>query len=112
MTPDSRIAAFARMLAGGRDGALLRFGLGSAYLDRDETERAREHLAVAVELDPGYSAAWKLLGRAALAAGDRDAAIAAWQRGIEVAGRRGDQQAEKEMRVFLRRAERGADRAR
>ena len=57
-------------------------------------------------LDPGYSAAWKLLGKAAAAAGDAAAAIAAYRAGIEAAERKGDKQAVKEMRVFLRRLER------
>jgi hypothetical protein len=56
-----------------------------------------------VAQDPHYSAAWKLLGKAQLADGETDAARAAWQRGIDVAETRGDKQAAREMRVFLRR---------
>src|SRR5215831_10437998 len=47
-----------------RDGALLRFSLGSEYLKSADLEAAVAHLSAAVEKDPGYSAAWKLLGRA------------------------------------------------
>jgi Tfp pilus assembly protein PilF len=60
---------FEKMLAAGRDSALLRFSLGVEYLKMEDPVRAAEHLAHAVELDPGYSAAWKLRGKALVAAG-------------------------------------------
>lgn len=94
------------MLARGQDSAMLRYGLGSAYLEADEPENAVEHARAAVEHDPDYSAAWRLLGKAQAQAGHSEEAAASFRRGIEVASRRGDQQAEKEMRVFLRRLER------
>lgn len=94
------------MLARGQDNALLRFSLGSAWLGQGEPARAAEHLARAVEHDPGYSAAWKLLGKALAAAGDTAAARAAYARGIEVATAKGDLQAAKEMQVFLKRLQR------
>jgi len=90
------------MLAAGKDDALLRFTLGNAYLG-DDPERAAEHLERAVEYDPDYSAAWKILGKALSAAGRGDAAIEAYRQGIEAADRNGDIQAAKEMKVFLRR---------
>ncbi len=93
------------MLAAGRDDALLRFSLGNAYLE-EQPARAAEHLARAVELDPGYSAAWKVYGKALTAAGRDDDAAKAYQKGIEAATRNGDIQAAKEMSVFLRRLER------
>jgi Tfp pilus assembly protein PilF len=94
------------MLARGQDNALLRFSLGSLCLEGGEHERAAEHLRHAVGHDPGYSAAWKLLGKA-LVGGERPAAAAeAWRRGIEVAEARGDKQAAREMGVFLRRLQR------
>ena len=94
---------FERMLASGKDGALLRFGLGNEYLKAGDAENAAEHLRRAVALDPGYSAAWKLLGKALLAADRRDEALAAWREGIAAAERKGDKQAMKEMEVFARR---------
>lgn len=94
------------MLARGQDNALLRFSLGSAWLGQGEPARAAEHLARAVEHDPGYSAAWKLLGKALAATGDTAAAHAAYTRGIEVATAKGDLQAAKEMQVFLKRLQR------
>lgn len=93
-------------LGGPRDGALLRFSLGNALLAQGRAREAVEALREALAFDANYSAAWKLLGRALVESGDEAAAIAAWQRGIEVAGARGDQQAAKEMGVFLRRLQR------
>lgn len=90
------------MLAAGEDSALLRFSLGNAWLAGDP-ERAAEHLQRAVEIDPGYSAAWKILGKALDAAGEPDAAISTYEQGIAVAERKGDKQAAREMQVFLKR---------
>ncbi|MEP7182379.1 MAG: tetratricopeptide repeat protein [Betaproteobacteria bacterium] len=95
------------MLAAGRDGALLRFSLGNEYLKAGDPSRAAEHLARAVALDPKYTAAWKLYGKALAAAGRDADALEAYREGIAVAQARGDRQAEKEMQVFARRIERG-----
>ena len=94
-----------KMLAKGVDNSLLRFGLGKGYLDLGDNLKAAEHLQRCVEFDPKYSAAWKLLGKARLAAGDRVAAREAWEQGIIAAQGHGDKQAEKEMTVFLKKLE-------
>jgi len=109
--PSSALENFERMLASGKDGALLRFGLGNECLKAGDAARASEHLQRAVALDPGYSAAWKLLGKALLAAGRSDEALKAWRDGIAAAERKGDKQAMKEMQVFARRVakERGQE---
>ncbi len=104
MTTDA-LANFERMLAAGKDSALLRYSLGNEYLKAGEAARAAEHLGRAVELDAKYTAAWKLYGKALTAAGRDADALAAYRRGIEVAAAKGDKQAEKEMRVFARRLE-------
>ncbi len=103
----SRIDTFERMLAQGRDGALLRFSLGNEYLAADDPAAAAEHLRRAVEHDPDYSAAWRALGKASERCEDPEGAAEAYRRGIDAAERRGDKQAVKEMRVFLRRLEKG-----
>jgi predicted Zn-dependent protease len=96
-----------RALCGGsRDGALLRFSLGSALLATGAPADAAIELRRAVEFDPAYSAAWKLLGRALVEAGDPAQARLAWRDGIAAAGRAGDVQAQKEMQVFVRRLDR------
>jgi predicted Zn-dependent protease len=92
-----------RLLARGKDGALLRFGLGNEYLKRGDAESAIVHLRRAVAIDPNYSAAWKLLGKALAAAHCEEAALAAWGDGVAAAERHGDKQAMKEMQVFSRR---------
>ena len=99
---------FEAMLAAGKDNALLRFSLGMQYLNAGDAARAAEHLRAAVAHDPGYSAAWKLLGRALAQAGAKDEAAAAYRSGIAAAERKGDKQAAKEMTVFLRRLEKEA----
>ncbi|VFR54307.1 Chaperone protein YscY (Yop proteins translocation protein Y) [plant metagenome] len=91
------------MLDQGHDSALLRFGLGKHYLDVREPVRAAHQLDRCVEMEPGYSAAWKLLGKARHGLGDLEAARQAWEQGVLAAKRNGDVQAEKEMGVFLRR---------
>jgi predicted Zn-dependent protease len=92
-----------KMLASGTDNALLRFGLGNAYLKEGNSEKAVEHLKRALEHDPGYSAAWKLLGKALTDAERTEEAAGAYEAGIRNAEARGDLQAAKEMRVFLKR---------
>jgi predicted Zn-dependent protease len=103
MTP--AIENFEKMLAAGKDNALLRFSLGNAWLGAGEPSKAVPHLQKAIEHDPQYSAAWKLLGRALNEAGEAKAALDAYRKGIEVAQAKGDIQAAKEMTVFARRIE-------
>lgn len=106
MEPDF-ITRLRTQLGGPRDGALLRFSLGNALLGQGDAAGAAVALREAIGYDPDYSAAWKLLGRALAESGDRRAAEATFERGIEVARGRGDEQAAKEMGVFLRRLQKG-----
>ena len=94
-----------KLLAAGKDGALLRFGLGNAYLDAGDPATAAGHLQQAVEMNPNYSAAWKLLGKALLAAGNPAGALAAYRKGVAAAQQMGDKQTLREMQVFIRRLE-------
>jgi predicted Zn-dependent protease len=97
------LAGLERLLAAGKDGALLRFGIGNEYLKLGNAEAAVTHLRRAVELDPMYSAAWKMLGKALASAHRDDEALSAWREGIAAAERKGDKQAMREMQVFARR---------
>ncbi len=92
-----------KLLAQGRDNALLRFGLGDACLKEHDAEQAAVHLTQATVQQPGYSAAWKLLGKALQQLGRLDDAQAAWTTGMTVARQQGDLQAVKEMTVFVKR---------
>ena len=100
------IANLQKLIGTPRDGALLRFSLGSEYLKAGDAHNARLQLAEAVARDPGYSAAWKLYGRALAEDGQAQAALDAYRQGIAVAERKGDKQAAKEMTVFAKRIER------
>ena len=104
------IESLEKMLAKGVDNSLLRFGLGKGYLDFGENAKAVEHFQRCVEIDPKYSAAWKLLGKAHLALVNHAAARLAWERGLEAARAHGDKQAEKEMTVFLKKLDRADQR--
>ena len=97
------IERFENLLSQGQDNALLRFGLGNAYLKAGDASRAAEHLREAVRHDPGYSAAWKSLGKALAESGRTDESVTAYEEGIRVAQGKGDLQAAKEMQVFLKR---------
>ena len=91
------------LLAKGTDNALLRFGLANEYLKLGQLEQAIGHLRKALAHDPKYSAAWKRLGKTLAETGRTDEAIAAYEQGIRSAEEKGDIQAAKEMRVFLKR---------
>lgn len=93
------------LLTQGKESALLRYSLGNEYLKLREVWVAVFHLKRALELDPNYSAAWKLLGQALTEGGVMNEALDTYRLGIEVAQRRGDQQAAREMTVFARRLE-------
>lgn len=95
--------ALEKMLAGGRDSALLRYTLGSILLKENAFEAAVEHLQRALELDGKHSASWKLYGKALAGLGRTGEAATAYDKGIAVAEARGDVQAVKEMRVFRKR---------
>ena len=94
-----------KLLESGKDSALLRFTLGSAFIKHHKYREAIEHLSKAIEMQPDYSAAWKLYGKALEKNGCLDDAKTTYRNGIEVATAKGDIQAAREMRVFLSRLE-------
>lgn len=97
------IAALEKMLASGKDSAMLRFGLGKAYLDEGEFQQAVGHFQACLHFDAEYSAAWKLLGIAYRDAGEASEAVASWDKGLLAAQGHGDKQSELEMTVFLKK---------
>lgn len=101
----SALETFEKMLAAGKDGALLRYSLGNEYHRLGRHEAAVEHLRAALSFDPTYSAAWKLLGRTLADAGRPAEALVVYRQGIAAAEAKGDLQAAREMRVFARRIE-------
>jgi Tfp pilus assembly protein PilF len=99
------VESLEKLIGTPRDGALLRFSLGTEYLKSENYEKAAEYLRQAVAKDPGYSAAWRALGKALESSGQTEEALAAYRDGIAAARKKGDKQAEKEMNVFARRIE-------
>lgn len=95
--------ALERMLAAGRDGALLRMSLALAYHRRDDPQTALTHLEKALAFDPDFTAAHRLQGLVALSLGNAALAESAFAKGLEVAQRRGELQLVKELTVRLRR---------
>lgn len=103
------LESFEKMLALGKDSALLRYSLAMEYLKLNNAIQAIHHLTVALEHDPNYSAAWKHLGRAHEVSGDLAQAAEIYTKGIKVAEQKGDKQTAKEMSVFLRRINKKLD---
>lgn len=99
----SALETFEKMLAAGKDNAMLRYSLGNECLKLGRLDDARTHLRAALAFDPRYSAAWKLLGKALSEAGELAEASAVYRQGIAAAEEKGDIQAAKEMRVFAKR---------
>ena len=99
----SALDAFEKLLAQGKDTALLRYSLGNEYLKVDNPCNAIVHLREAVRQDPNHSASWKLLGKALAETGDLHAALETYAQGIQCAQAKGDLQSVREMQVFARR---------
>lgn len=97
------IETLKNMLANGQDNLLLRFGLAQALLKESQAEQAVEHLLKALEFEPQHSAAYKLLGKAYSDSQQNEQAISTYEKGIAIAEKKGDIQAAKEMKVFLKR---------
>jgi predicted Zn-dependent protease len=97
------------MLERGVDSALLRYSLGNELLKVGKADAAIAHLREALRFDAEYSAAWKELGKALASSGNHAEAVDVFGQGIEVAERRGDIQAAKEMGVFRKRAQKALD---
>lgn len=94
------------MLQRGQDNVLLRYGLGNELFKIGDWDNAETQLRAALAHDPEYSAAWKILGKTLAAAARHERAVEAFEQGIAVAEKRGDIQAAKEMKVFLKRSRR------
>jgi predicted Zn-dependent protease len=101
----SALETFEKLLAQGKDNALLRYSLGNEYLKLGRSDEAIAHLKAALAFDPRYSAAWKVLGKAQHDSGSLAEALETYRLGIANAEAKGDIQAAKEMGVFAKRIE-------
>ena len=95
--------ALEEMLAKGNDNLLLRYTLGTLCLKEGALDAAAEHLQKALSQDPEHSASWKAYAKTLVAMHRVEDAKVAYDKGIAVAEAKGDMQAVKEMRVFLKR---------
>jgi Fe-S cluster biosynthesis and repair protein YggX len=85
-----RIAQFEKMAREDPDNELGQFSLGKAYLEAGRSHDAIEPLKRAVELRPGMSKAYQLLGEAYERAGNHALAVATVTNGATVADEQGD----------------------
>jgi Tfp pilus assembly protein PilF len=99
-----RIPELLELLEDEPEDTLLRLTLGMEYLDVGDAAGAVGEFERVLAVDPRYTVAYRHLGTALHAVGRVDEAIAAWERGVRVAGETGDIQAGKEMEVLLTRA--------
>jgi predicted Zn-dependent protease len=97
--------ALLKLIDGPRDNALLRHSIGLLHVEAGRPADAVPYFRAALSRDPRFSAAWKMLGKTLAELGDHGGAREAYERGIAVAEERGDVQAAREMKVFLRRLE-------
>lgn len=95
-----------KMVGTAHDSAMLRYTLARHLAESGKLAEAQSQLETAVEMNPGYAAAWKELGKVRNQAENPEGAAQAWQRGIEISRENGDLQAAREMTVFLKRLQR------
>ena len=95
-----------KMLAAGRDDAMLRFGLGSAYFNEKNFTKAIPHFEACIKHDAKYSAAYKLLGKALFKVGKDKESRCVFEAGLPIAIDKGDKQTEREILAFLKKLDR------
>ena len=100
-----------KLHAQGQDNALLRYSLGNELFKLKEYAEAEAHLRASLAHDAKYSVAWKILGKTLAADARHEDAVAVFEQGIAVAEEKGDIQAAKEMKVFLKRSRKALDQA-
>ena len=106
MPVNDRLIELRRLAEAEPDDALTHFLLGRETAERGLFEEARGAFATAIEIDPGYSAAYRHLGNCLERLDRAKEAADTYRLGADVASSAGDIQAGKEMRAFLKRLER------
>jgi folate-binding protein YgfZ len=96
-----RIDLFQKALALNPSDPLALYGLGTSYLELKQFEEALAPLTQTVTLQPNQSTAYLALGKAQEGAGQTEAARATYEKGIEVASKRGDKTPLAEMQQRL-----------
>ena len=85
-----REGMFLQVLEIDPDDALAHFGLGELLVERESFDDAVEHLQRAIASEPAHSAAILALGQAFEGLGDQGKALETYERGVEVAAKKGD----------------------
>lgn len=97
-----RIRMFEEVLEIDPDDSLATFGMGAAYMQLDQHERAVPYLERATRTQKDYSAAWLNLGKCLEFSGHADRAADAYRAGIKAATRKGDLMPLREMERRLK----------
>jgi Tfp pilus assembly protein PilF len=84
---------------------VLMISLAQAYFDNKDYQKAVDTSRKILKINPDYSVAFRILGRALVKTEELTDAIKTYKKGIVVAGKNGDLQVAKEMTVFLGRLE-------
>ena len=100
---EEMIEQYRKMAKANPDDDLAHFALGQALLDADRAAEAAPVLRHVTRLNPNYTRAFLLLGRALEQNGDEEGAIEAWQICYQAASRRGELMSSNEARSHLNR---------
>jgi Fe-S cluster biosynthesis and repair protein YggX len=99
---NDRISQFRKMASDDPDNELGHFRLGQLLTEAGEHAEAVKSFERTLELSPGFSKVFQLLGQSLLKLGKKAEAIDVWTRGWKVADERGDKMPRDEMAKLLR----------
>jgi tetratricopeptide (TPR) repeat protein len=97
-----RIAQFRKMASDDPDNELGHFRLGQLLTEAGDHEAAVKSFERTLELSPGFSKVFQLLGQSLVKLGRKPDAIDVWTRGWKVADERGDKMPRDEMARLLK----------
>jgi predicted Zn-dependent protease len=97
MTPEQRLEAFKQFVAKSPDDAFARYSLALSYRSLGKKEEAARELQELGRRNPQYVPTWLMLGQVLEELGRREEAAGAYQNGIEVATRAGNEHAKGEL---------------
>lgn len=97
-----RIAQFRKMASDDPDNELGHFRLGQLLTEAGDHAEAVKSFERTLELSPGFSKVFQLLGQSLLKLDRKDEALDVWLRGWKVADERGDKMPRDEMAKLMR----------
>ena len=83
------------------EDTLANYGMGSIEVERKNWKEAQDYLEKVIQVDSLYSVAYLALGKAYQGLGLKDQARQTWQKGIEIAARKGDLMPANQMQLEL-----------